>query len=37
MKIKKDTNVKIPYLPELGTGSVLQVAESHEGEYHEKP
>jgi len=25
MEIKKDTKVKIPYRPDLGTGAVLQV------------
>lgn len=24
MEIKKDTKVKVPYCPELGTGAVLQ-------------
>jgi len=33
MEIKKDTKVKVPYRPELGTGEVLQVAEAPEGEY----
>ena len=33
MEIKKDTKVKIPYRPDLGTGAVLQVAEAHGGEY----
>ena len=28
MEIKKDTKVKVPYRPELGTGAVLQVAEA---------
>ncbi len=27
MEIKKDTKVKVPYLPELGTDAVFQVAE----------
>ena len=31
MKIKKDTKVKVPYRPELGTGAVLQVAEAPGG------
>ena len=31
MEIKKDTKVKIPYRPELGTGAVLQVAEAPGG------
>ena len=31
MEIKKDTKVKVPYRPELGTGAVLQVAESSGG------
>ena len=33
MQIKKDTKVKVPYCPELGTGAVLQVAEAPGGEY----
>ena len=33
MEIKKDTNVRVPYRPELGTGAVLQVAESPGDEY----
>lgn len=33
MEIKKDTNVRVPYRPELGTGAVLQVAEAPGGEY----
>ncbi|RLB78481.1 MAG: helicase [Deltaproteobacteria bacterium] len=33
MKIKKNTNVKVTYRPELGTGAVLQVAEAPGGEY----
>jgi hypothetical protein len=28
MQIKKDTKVKVQYRPELGTGTVLQVAEA---------
>ena len=31
MEIKKDTKVKVPYRPELGTGAVLQVAEDPGG------
>jgi hypothetical protein len=31
MEIKKDTKVKVPYRPELGTGAVLQVAEAPGG------
>jgi len=34
MEIKKNTKVKVQYRPELGTGTVLQVAEAHGGEYH---
>ena len=34
MQIKKDTKVKVQYRPELGTGSVLQVAEASGGEYN---
>jgi len=33
MEIEKNTKVKVPYRPDLGTGSVLQVAEAHGGEY----
>jgi len=33
MQIKKDSKVKVQYRPELGTGSVLQVAEASGGEY----
>ena len=33
MEIKKDTKVKIPYRPDLGTGAVLQVAEGPGEEY----
>lgn len=33
MEIKKDTKVKVPYRPELGTGAVLEVAEAPGGEY----
>ena len=33
MEIKKDTKVKVPCRPELGTGAVLQVAEAPGGEY----
>jgi len=35
MEIKKDTKVKVPYRPDLGTGAVLQVAEAHGGEYYD--
>ena len=31
MQIKKDTKVKVPYRPGLGTGAVLQVAEAPGG------
>jgi SNF2 family DNA or RNA helicase len=31
MEIKKDTKVKVPYRPDLGTGAVLQVAEAPGG------
>ena len=31
MEIKKDTKVKVPYRPELGTGAVFQVAEAPGG------
>jgi hypothetical protein len=31
MQIKKDTKVKIQYRPEMGTGTVLQVAEALDG------
>ena len=31
MEIKKDTKVKVPYRPELGSGAVLQVASSSTG------
>ena len=34
MQIKKDTKVKVQYRSELGTGSVLQVAEASVGEYN---
>lgn len=33
MEIKKDTKVKVPYRPDLGTGVVLQVAEAPGSEY----
>jgi len=33
MEIKKDTKVKVPYRPDLGTGAVLQVAEGPGEEY----
>jgi hypothetical protein len=33
MKIKKTTKVKVTYRPELGTGAVLQVAETPGDEY----
>ena len=36
MEIKKDTEVKVPYRPELGTGAVLQVAEGPGEEWREK-
>ena len=34
MEIKKDIKVKVQYRPELGAGSVLQVAEAPGGEYN---
>jgi hypothetical protein len=34
MQIKKDTKVKVRYRPELGIGTVLQVAEASGGEYN---
>ena len=33
MEIKKDTKVKVPHRPELGTGQVIQVTESPDGEH----
>ncbi len=34
LQIKKNTKVKVQYRPELGAGSVLQVAEASGGEYN---
>jgi hypothetical protein len=31
MQIKKDTKVKVQYRPEMGTGTILQVAEALDG------
>lgn len=33
MEMTKDTKVRVPYRPDLGTGSVLQIAEGPGGEY----
>ena len=34
MQVKKNTKVKVQYRPELGTGTVLQVAETSEDDYN---